>query len=579
MHEMELTRSSERKKKAPTIFLLLIIFFLAIAFTVYLIIPKPSKEQIPYFSVANPLIYNGEVWGNIHRIDDDIYIPLAFFESKLPDVFFSDEQTGSYILATSADVIQIFPDQTSFFVNGVTEEAKKTPIITENNQAYISYHWLKNYYPISYKTIREEGIWLLTDGNTFKKGIVSENKTSIHNLRLRSEASIESPYYTEVLPGETVYIVEETEDYYYIRKDNGIGGYLKKKFLAETNNETINLSFPREIPTAKEAPSPIHLTWEAVYSFNPKPEQLPDMPGVNVVSPTWFHIIDHKGNLKSLASKEYVQWAKERGYQIWGLFSNNFDPELTHDALSHFTIRKNIIDQLLQYSEEYGLDGINFDIENVNLEDASLVTQFMKEASSILHQHHLIVSMDITFISTSENWSMFYEREKLKDIVDYLIVMAYDEHTNGMGVAGSVSSLPWVEGNLQRLLEIVPPEKLVLGIPFYTRLWEEKRNEDGEKEITSQALTMNQALNWIEENNLSAIYDQESGQNYVEMEDAHGTVYKMWLEDATSLRKRAELARKYNLAGIAAWSRYFANNEAWAFLNEFYIQGSMQNES
>lgn len=579
MHGMELTRTPQRKKRTPIIFLLLIFVLLSIALMVFVIIPKPSKEQIPYFSETNPLIYKGEVWGSIHRINEDIYIPLAFFENHLPDLFFPDKQTDSYILATSADVIQLFPDQTSFSINGMIEEVQRAPIIIENNQPYVSLHWLENYYPISYQAIEKAGVWLLTDGETLKKGIVSDKKASVHNLRLRSEASVEFPYYAEVKPGETVIIEEETEDYYFVRKENGIAGYLKKKIIAETNNETIKLGFPREIPVAKEAPSPIHLTWEAVYSVNPRPDQLPHMPGVNVVSPTWFHINDSEGNLKDLASKEYVQWAKERGYQIWGLFSNDFDPELTHEALSHFTVRKKIIDQLLQFCEEYELDGINFDIENVNLEDGPLVTQFMKEASSILHQHNLIVSMDITFISTSENWSMFYEREKLKDIVDYLIVMAYDEHTSGMGIAGSVSSLPWVEGNLQRLLEIVPPEKLVLGIPFYTRLWEEKINDNGEKEVTSQALTMNQALNWIEENNLNVIYDQENGQNYVEMKADDGTVYKMWLEDATSLRKRAELARKYNLAGLAAWSRYFANDEAWAFLNEFYIQGSTNSES
>ena len=237
---------------------------------------------------------------------------------------------------------------------------------------------------------------------------------------------------------------------------------------------------------------PIQLTWEAVYTKNPDLATMPVMPGVNVVSPTWFELSGTDGTIKNLGSLDYVNWAKTKGYQVWGLFSNAFDPDLTHEALQNYETRQKMIRQLLIYSQMYQLDGINIDIENVREEDGPLVTQFVREATPYFHQAGLIVSMDITFIS-SGNWSAFYEREKLAETVDYLMVMAYDEHWGTSEEAGSVASFPWVETNLQKLLEVVPNEKLILGVPLYTRLWEVK--ETGE--VSSKALSMAEAKEWL----------------------------------------------------------------------------------
>ena len=256
---------------------------------------------------------------------------------------------------------------------------------------------------------------------------------------------------------------------------------------------------------------PIQLTWEAVYTKNPDTELISEMPGVNVVSPTWFELSGSDGSIKNLGSLDYVNWAKKRGYQIWGLFSNAFDPDLTHEALKKYETRQSIIRQLLQYCQIYRLDGINIDIENVREEDGPLVTQFIREATPYFHQAGLIVSMDITFMTTG-NWSAFYEREKLAESVDYLIVMAYDEHWGSSEIAGSVASFPWVETNLQKLLEVVPNDKLILGVPLYTRLWEETSTG----ELSSKAMSMAEVKEWLAANAVTPQYDEVSGQNYAE---------------------------------------------------------------
>ncbi len=293
------------------------------------------------------------------------------------------------------------------------------------------------------------------------------------------------------------------------------------------------------------------------------------MNGVNVISPTWFSLTGKDGSIKNLASLEYSKWAQSKGYQVWGLFSNSFDPVLTHDALKDFETRQTIIRQLLYFSQMYQLQGINFDIENVNQEDGPLVTQLIREATPYLHEAGLVVSMDITFSAgDNNNWSSFYERNKLSGIVDYLVVMAYDEHWGPGSGAGSVSSLPWVETNLQKLLTEVPNDKLILGVPLYTRLWKEQLLENGEIEVTASALSMDKANEWISEKELQPTFDPTSGQNYAEFYDENEkATYKIWLEDELSLKKRAELANNYQLAGVATWSRFFGDQTAWTALN------------
>jgi spore germination protein YaaH len=287
------------------------------------------------------------------------------------------------------------------------------------------------------------------------------------------------------------------------------------------------------------------------------------------VSPTWFSLTGNDGTISNLASLEYSKWAQSKGYQVWGLFSNSFDPVLTHEALKDFETRQKIIVQLLHFSQMYQLQGINFDIENVYPVDGPLVTQLMREATPYLHEAGLVVSMDITFYAgENNNWSSFYEREKLASIVDYLIVMAYDEHTGSSPVAGSVSSLPWVETNLQNLLKEVPKEKVILGVPLYTRLWKEQIKEDGTTEVSSQSMSMAKTKEWLTVKGLQPVYDEASGQNYAEyFAEEENATYKVWIEDELSLTKRANLAANYKLAGMASWSRVFGDQTAWTAMN------------
>jgi len=564
----ELNIKNRKIISKKTILIGLILSMILIASSLYLLIyPPPSKERTDYFRGEFPIIYKGQQAGNGLMYEKTVYVPLDFLSILDGSIVF-DAKSKSVIFTTADKVVQMPTDSLTYFINEKPVQLQLTPLRTENNELYVALDPIIGFYPYKYQVLDEtNAILLQSDGEELNYGKTTSKDVDTEKLRLRSGPGLDYPYAAQAAPGEKLYIESEKEDYYFVRKENGVAGYMHKDFIIPGKKEKISVA--RTIPPKKmpDLVGPIHLTWEAVYTKNPDTDAIPVMPGVNVVSPTWFHLNSADGEIKSLASAEYSNWARAKGYHIWGLFSNAFDPELTHNAFKDFETRKSMIRQLLHYSNMYKLQGINLDIENVHPEDGPLVTQFVREASPYFREAGLVLSLDITFISESGNWSKFYEREKLAESVDYLAVMAYDEHWASSPIAGSVSSLPWVEENLENLLNVVPKEKLILGIPLYTRLWAEKEAADGTIEVSSKSLSMEKAKEWITENRINVKFDPASGQNYAEYYDeTEKTNYKIWLEDELSLKKRADLARKYDLAGIATWSRFFADSSAWTAL-------------
>ena len=305
----------------------------------------------------------------------------------------------------------------------------------------------------------------------------------------------------------------------------------------------------------------VNLVWQPTFEAETNLSVLPVQPGVNTASPCWFSIVNEAGLIKSEADEAYVAAVKAKGYKLWPLLDSGFDAERMHALLINDKARHYVVQQLLFYTERYGLDGINLDFENIYDDDRDRLTLFVREITMALKAEGKIVSIDVTVPSATPNWSPCYDRRALAQIVDYVMLMAYDEHWRTSPVSGSVASIHWVEnGVLATLQQQVPPEKLVLGIPLYMRLWTEYQGK-----VSARTLTMPAAQALIKEKGLMPQWQEDQGQYYFEYSEA-GQRYRVWQEDERSLASKVALVKKYNLAGIASWRKGFESPGVWPVL-------------
>jgi spore germination protein YaaH len=306
----------------------------------------------------------------------------------------------------------------------------------------------------------------------------------------------------------------------------------------------------------------INLAWQYLSQSTPNMSNVQKVDGLNVISPTWFTLNSEQGDIRSIADINYTNWAHKNGYQIWALVTNDFNKDMSNKMLSNPSARENAINTLIQYAKDFKLDGINVDFENMRTEDKSLFTQFVKELYMKTKPLGITLSVDVTVIIKYSNWSECYDRKALAQVSDYIALMAYDQHWTGSPISGSVSQLKWVEDHTKKILLEVPKEKLLLGMPFYTRVWKEEYDANNKLVVTSKAISMDYAEQLIAENKAAKSWDSISGQ-YFATYRKDGATYKIWLEDERSIKLRVELANKYNLAGVASWKMGFEKPAIW----------------
>ncbi len=302
----------------------------------------------------------------------------------------------------------------------------------------------------------------------------------------------------------------------------------------------------------------INLAWDVMTGATRKKDKI---VGLDILSPTWFDIVDRDGTIKNKARRVYVDEAHAKGYRVWALVTNNFDRNLTREVLADPRARENVIRQLAIYSMIYDLDGINIDFENIYDEDKDRLTTFVGEMCDIFRQMGLISSIDVTVPAQSSYWSLCFDRKALAEKVDYMMVMTYDEHWASCPVSGSVASLPWVESNINKMLKLVPKEKLLLGIPLYTREWVETK-ANGKVRTKSKTRWMKDVDDIIRDKKITPTWLPEIGQDYLEYKE-DGKTHRIWMENARSIDARLSLVEKYDLAGAASWRIGFETEDIW----------------
>lgn len=389
---------------------------------------------------------------------------------------------------------------------------------------------------------------------------------------VRFEPDIKSDILLYVPAGEKLYYIGGTgnsgSSFIKVMTRDGIFGYVQKKFLSDSYYDAMQSTYTEPVYTPTTLGEKVRLGWHliTVPKANDNLDRvLEKATTMNVISPTWYSLSDTDGNISSLADQEYVRKAHEKGLQVWALI-DNFTPDVsTYDVLSSSAARATLIDTMMQEAERYGFDGWNIDFETLSSKTGPHYVQFLKELSIRCREKGLILSVDN---HVPAPYNAFYDLGTQGKVVDYVIIMAYDEHYKGSETAGSVASIGFVKKAVNDTLASVPRERIVMGIPFYARLWYQKL-VDGQKVLSSDALTMKGAQDALERNGVTPKWDEETGQNYAEYE-IDGLLHQIWLEDEDSLTERLKVFSDADVAGIAAWQLGLETEEIWPLI-ETYI--------
>nr|WP_288547302.1 glycosyl hydrolase family 18 protein [uncultured Blautia sp.] len=543
------------KKYKPVIAVAVLVILVAILGTVTHVVMKyiPSSEKMDlneyYGEMADgeiALVIGTEKLEERGLVDGDrVYLPLDVVNTYLNQRYYWDSANQQILYATPSELTS---------ASASSEAGDK--VWVKDDKVYLNLTYVQEYTDLdAYITKDPYRIAIQYKFKNVKTVTVKKN-TSI-----RYRGGIKSAILTSVKKGTKLRLIEEMENWDQVATDDGYIGYVDKKKVGEAEKTKFERSFNREQYSYLTMDSKVNMVWHQVTSTDANAyfaDATANMTGVNVISPTWFYLTDTSGNIASIASADYVSQAHEKGLQVWGLIDNFTQEVSTTETLSSTAARQNIISQLIQAAKDVGMDGINVDFESLSEDVGIHFLEFLRELSIECHKNNLVLSVDNP---VPEDFTSHYDRAEQGRVVDYVIIMGYDEHYVG-SEAGSVASLPWVEQGIQDTLDEVPAKRVINAIPFYTRLW---RTTGGN--VTSEAIGMDQAQQTIAENNVETYWDKTTSQNYGKY-DIDNSTYQIWLEDAQSVAEKVKLVSKYDLAGVSAWKLGFENSGIWQVISD-----------
>lgn len=560
-------KEQQKKKAAPVLVVLILIVLVGAAGVVSFLINryKPGTEYMAgneYFNLTDEnsvaLIQNGELLEEqAVLIGGEPYAAYTYVESQLNSCFYWDEETKGILLTTSGGVQTLLPGDAA-----VAKTPGGQPAVQQESdgKVYISLDVVKEYTDLDYAYYSNPNrVVIRNEWDGVEQAMVQSGTAQV-----RQKGGIKSLILADVQKGDTLLYLENLDNWCKVMTADGYTGYIQTEDISEP--EAI------EARTAKKdsyeritRDHKINLVWHqstSTESNDAMAEMTAEMTGVNVISPTWFSVTDGTGTISSLASADYVKLAHDAGREVWGLIDNFNEAFDETTDLAYASVRSRIIEQLLAEAASCGMDGINVDFENLKEAGIPHYLQFLRELTSAAHAQNLVVSVDTP---VPQAYTMYYQRGEQARFVDYMIVMAYDEHFAGSEEAGSVSSLPFVQQAVEEMTRVMPADQVICGIPFYTRVWTEKF---GQSAITSEVLGMDGAKNYAKENQMTETWDASLGQNVATVETSDAR-YTIWMEDEQSMEEKLKVIQSADLAGVAEWKLGFECADVWSLISEY----------
>lgn len=543
------------KKYKPIVAVVVLVILVAVLGIVTHVVMKyiPSGEKMDlneyYGEMADgeiAIVLGTEKLDERGMVDGDrVYLPLNVVNTYLNQRYYWDSANQQVLYATPSELTTVAASSES-----------GDQVWLKDDTVYLNLTYIQQYTDIdAYISKEPYRIAIQYQFDNIKTVTVKKN-TSI-----RYRGGIKSPVVTSVKKGAQLRLIEELDNWDQVATDDGYIGYIDKKNVGKASETTFDRNFEREQYSYLTMDGKVNMVWHQVTSTDANAyfaDATANMTGVNVISPTWFYLLDTSGNIANISSADYVAQAHEKGLKVWGLIDNFTQEVSTTETLSNTAARQNIISQLIQAATSVGMDGINVDFESLSEDVGIHFLEFLRELSIECHKNNLVLSVDNP---VPEDFTSHYDRAEQGRVVDYVIIMGYDEHYVG-SEAGSVASLPWVEQGIQDTLAEVPAERVINAVPFYTRLW---RTTGGN--VTSEAIGMDQAQQVISENNVETYWDKTTSQNYGKY-DIDNSTYQIWIEDSQSIAEKVKLVSKYNLAGVSAWKLGFENSGIWQVISD-----------
>ncbi|MEE1008213.1 MAG: glycosyl hydrolase family 18 protein [Agathobacter sp.] len=564
-----------KKKLIPVLAVCGVIFLIVLTIGISILTQKysPGKEYADlneYFASEGnddiAIVLNNELNENkAFSIDGEIYLDYQFIHDYLNPRFYWDVNENILLYTTDKELISVNADSSSYTVAKSQTDFGKVIVKANSESAYVAIDFIKQYTNFSYELFENPSRIVIN--NNFGDIYVATAKKA---TQLRIKGGIKSDILKDVTKGEELTVLETGDKWSKVASNDGFIGYVMKKKLSDSTTKTLKSDFTEETFSHILKDKEISMAWHQVtskYANNNIAKILASTKGINVISPTWFHLNDNEGNLADYASKDYVDYCHKQGIEVWALFNNLDNPKVDSEkVLTHTSTRQNLVNQIIANAIKYELDGINIDFEALNSSVGDSYIQFIRELSVKCGNNGIVLSVD-NYVPS--DYTAFYNRKEQALFADYVVIMGYDEHYAGSD-AGSVASLSWVDEGVANTLESVPANQVILGMPFYTRLWEinpkdgsEADTNDGlEYDVSSTVYGMNGGQEVLDTLGKKSAWSSEAGQDYAEWKDKD-TTYKIWLENEKSTEERLKVIDKYSLAGAAYWKLGLEKKEVW----------------
>ncbi len=586
----ERARMRRRRKRQRMIrFVLLIILIIAaIAGIILWKRYSPSKEQYDmkkYYGIEKDgqvgiTVDNKVVEAEGKLAGGKVYVAYNIVRDYINSRFYWDPNENVLLYMLPEDMISVDVGSKDYSISKKKKSEDYVILKTEGNTAYIALDFVQQYTNIDYEVsnnpdhvmIRTK--WGKTDVATVKK-----------NTQVRYQGGVKSPVLAELKKKDEVTVVESEQNWKKVRTADGVIGYVKNKALKNEEKKNITRKFEEQDYSNITKDYTINMAWHNVTNQdanNAVAQRIAQTKGLTTLAPTWIHVADTNGNISSIASADYVSYAHKQNVEVW-MTVRDFDGGISsekesYELLSYTSRRETLITQLIAEALRVGVDGINVDFEKISDKCGEHYIEFIRELSVKCRQNGLVLSVD-NYVPKSFNTQ--YDRKEQGIVADYVVIMGYDEYYAGSPEAGPVSSYNYVKEGITETLKEVPAEKVISGIPFFTRLWKETpkteeelksdKGTDAEQYSTtveSDAYGMDNAQAIVKQAGVDTTWDKKAGQNYATWE-ADGSKYEIWMEDSKSIEAKLKLMKKYKLAGTAEWSLGQESSDIWNLIQKY----------